>query len=240
MIGIALYRGTSKVSRIIRWQTRSCYSHAALIDTATRQVFEAWHKGGVLGWHDAGHIHTPGTVVDVYVPLQTLSADEETKILVWCSLQRGKGYDFRGVLRFLDRQRHVDNDLRWFCSELVFTAFLNLGRALLVHIPAYAVAPAHLAWSPLLTRIAQFTTGQTPQPEAEPAKPVTGSGFEDCGTALATGLNANPTARTKSRAIRSAEAFQAFCISIAPKCIGTAFQAPETFRPVGPFTPLEA
>lgn len=224
MIGIALYRGVSGLSRLIRFQTRSCYSHAAFIDTATHEVFESTIRGkGVQGWIPAGKLHTAGTVVDVFVPVTPLSMDEEHRLRLWLAIQQGKGYDFLGILRFIDRRRHVDNDRRWFCSELVFSGFLDLGRALLVHIPAYAVAPAHLAWSPLLRRIGQFTTGektpltpaeafQAAHPWAEAAGPNGGSNPE--------AFNAKIRASGKSRGNASAEAVRPFCTRVAPFCTG--------------------
>jgi hypothetical protein len=178
MICIALYKGVSPISRLIRWQTRSVYSHAAFYDFRTGLIFEAWSKGGVQGWIDPAKHHTPGTEIDFFRLRQDLTPDEVRTLDLYLATQQGKPYDYLGVLRFLTRTAPRRPDSAWFCSELVYQALLIVGRTLFVRVDPYKIAPAHLAWSPELI-LTGFTT--LPRPPITPAtglapKPVSTHG----------------------------------------------------------------
>lgn len=149
---LGLYRGTSIVSRLIRWQTRSCYSHVAGRCPETGKVIEAWHRpfpGGVFcrdSWFDA---HRPETRVDVFtVPAMTRSVSRD----LWSLAERkvGKGhYDYRAIARFLSR-RSAPADGSWFCAEVWASVFEDVEHPLLARVPPGHVSPAMLSWSPLL------------------------------------------------------------------------------------------
>jgi hypothetical protein len=162
MIGVALYRGVSPLSRLIRWQTCSVYSHAALIDLGTNQVWEAWARVGVQGPHGAGDYHTPGTQVDVFKIVPDLTPTEETRLRRYAEQQMGRGYDYLGVLRFISRRSTHDPRAKLFCSEYVDQAFYQAGRPLLFRVNSDRVAPGHLAWSPLLQYVRHFHTSKLP------------------------------------------------------------------------------
>jgi uncharacterized protein YycO len=147
MIRILCYRGTSLLSKAIRAFNWGDYSHVAALNTATGEIIEAWHPGGVRKVTLAKHGHTPGTVVDVY----RVEADLDAAAF-WQMLEGelGKGYDFKGILGFLARSR-TQSDQAWFCSELVFSVAAHHG-ALLLNCPAFKVSPTLLSYSPLLVR----------------------------------------------------------------------------------------
>jgi uncharacterized protein YycO len=140
---ILLFRGRGIISQVIRWQTRSPYSHAAILLPDTQTIIEAWQFKGVQRRQ-----MTDWKGVDAFtVPCMNL--DQWKKAADFAQQQIGLGYDYRGVLRFVSRARNDDNQ-RWFCSELVFRACEAAGVPLLSRIHAGAVAPSHLALSPLL------------------------------------------------------------------------------------------
>lgn len=144
---ILQYRGRSLISRAIRLQTRSIYSHSGiLLDTG--QVFEAWHIGGVLLSKNMTSVHSPHTKVDVF------SVDDyydERRILAYMQRQLGKKYDYGSVARFLTRRKGKANH-KWFCSELVAAAFKEGGLDLLNPRVAHSyLAPRDIALSPVLT-----------------------------------------------------------------------------------------
>lgn len=170
MIGVALYRGTSLISKLIRWQSRSVYSHAALIDLGTNQVWEAWQYVGVQGPHGAGDFHTPGTQVDVFQIVPALTPAQETLLLHYAKSQVGRRYDYRGVLHFISRRSGGDPRARLFCSEYVHQAFFQAGRPLLARVISDRVAPGHLAWSPLLQFVGSFRTSRLPCPAVSTAR----------------------------------------------------------------------
>ena len=117
MIRILLYKGKSITSRLIEWQTRSPYSHAA-IQLSDGRVVEAVGKYGVHVIDDPRFGHAPGTEIDAYIYHQAVSAAAEYAAAKWLYQQLGKQYDYRSVFRFMSRVPASEND-RWFCSELV-------------------------------------------------------------------------------------------------------------------------
>lgn len=140
---IALYRGRSLISRLIRWQTRSEYSHAAWV-CADRSVIEAWWPHGVRHVAHPFVGHTPGTEIDLWA-VSGLMEVQRLAIERFLLSQRGKPYDIRGVVRFVSR-RPGGRQTRWFCSELLAAA-LDLAGAPLLHAAPHLLAPGHLPWS---------------------------------------------------------------------------------------------
>ena len=145
---ILLYQGVSILSRLIRWQTRSEYSHAA-IELFNGEVIESWRKGVTLG-HDFGSNHTRGTVVDRFEVIG-MSSFQQLKASEFCKTQLGKKYDLAGVARFVTRRDEPADD-KWFCSELVCAACEHAGFPLL-HLPPSYTSPRDVSISPYLKRI---------------------------------------------------------------------------------------
>lgn len=140
------YRGKSLISKAIRFQTRSDYSHVAL-ETSTGQVYEAWHIGGVRKNRSFRDGHQEGTEVDVFTSIIPV---DEVQAMQFLDKQVGKDYDYRSVLRFLTR-REAPEDGKWFCSELVMVVF-NLFGTPLLHLEPWAASPRDVCISPILTR----------------------------------------------------------------------------------------
>lgn len=153
---ILQYRGISWVSRLIRWQTRSCYSHSAVM-LRDGSVVEAWHRGGVLR-SDYDTNHTPGTVVDVFTIEAPLAANQMESFLLD---QLHLKYDWRGVLRFLTRRGPHPNR-RWFCSELVAAA-ARAGGVHLLHLAPEMVSPRDIGASAMLKYSHSMTVGTAGQ-----------------------------------------------------------------------------
>src|SRR5580765_5957463 len=113
---IALYQGTSLISCLIRWQTRSQYSHAAfLLDDG--RVVEAWaapwpgNVREVLPMRNAQRAtrselsalsvqHTPGTVVDIFRFLCPLTPQENRRLRQLVLNDVGRPYDYLSIVRF--------------------------------------------------------------------------------------------------------------------------------------------
>jgi uncharacterized protein YycO len=153
---IAIYRGKSVVSRIIRAINWSQYSHVAWVDDIDGTVIEAWHIGGVAHVKTPSSNHTPGTAVDLFIVL-----DEEphhtAMIREFLMAQVGKKYDFAGILGFIFRATHLQRKQKWFCSELVAEAYATAGLPLL-RIPSHKIYPGMLAGSPMLKHSGGFVT----------------------------------------------------------------------------------
>lgn len=135
------YQGKGFVSRLIRWQTRSKYSHVSIeIDGIN---YEAWQDGVIKRRWDEGH--RPGTKVTVF---EVKGHPVPALVLKALKAQLGKGYDYRAVARFLTR-RKVQLDSRWFCAELVAWC-LAYGGVVLQHLPPSYLSPRDVCMSPAL------------------------------------------------------------------------------------------
>lgn len=142
---ILLFKGKSFISRAIRFQTRSIYSHVA-VELDDSSIIEAWHVGGVVH-RKFGEGHSKGTEVDVF-KIKLPDSYPSTLIENFLIKQVGKKYDFKSVARFVSR-RSVEADDKWFCSELVLAAFNNVHSPLL-HINPSTASPRDVAMSPYL------------------------------------------------------------------------------------------
>ena len=143
---IALYKGTSFISRIIRWRTWSDYSHAVWV-CRDGTVIEAW-VGGVRRVPGLLSQHREKTVVELYA-IAGLNEEQRDRIETFLVAQLGKPYDYAAILGFALR-KDTQNPAKWFCSELIFAACLFAGIYLLARIPPWKVSPDLLALSPLL------------------------------------------------------------------------------------------
>ncbi len=147
---VALYKGRGIVSKLILWQSRGHFSHAAKV-LPDNSVIESREFKGVQKRPHFRPVEGQETVRLFEVettPVQDLA------INAFLVDQLGKGYDYLSILRFITRQ-NTNRYTRgtWFCSELVFSAFRHAGIDLLARIDAWAVSPGQLATSPLLKEI---------------------------------------------------------------------------------------
>ncbi len=142
---VLLFKGGDWISWVVKWQSRSIYSHAALLIPGALTCVESYPGVGVRL-----RKLTPDdmTLADVY-DVAGLTAEGWTMAIDFAKAQIGKGYDWLGVFRFMDKVPARDNN-RWFCSELVHKAVAQAGVRLLERIPSAEVSPMHLGISPLL------------------------------------------------------------------------------------------
>lgn len=147
---VLLFTGGDPIAALVRWQSRSHYSHAALLIPGTTTVIESYPFRGVrkreLTAKDWERIHA------YRVPDMTVK--QWAGAVQFCESQMGMGYDWRNVLRFVSRVPARENN-RWFCSELVFEAIRRTYRRVL-NMSAEYVNPGHLADSTLMERDEAF------------------------------------------------------------------------------------
>ena len=151
---ICFYKGTSLISRMIKWFTWGEYSHVAYM-FENGELIEAWHEGGKRWWHGAVvhraswlKGHKAGTVIERY-KITGMDEEHEQIMVAFLKTQVGKKYDTWGIIGFLGR-KVVENPLAWFCSELVMEAIKRAGTHLLLRVPSYKVSPSMMNTSPLL------------------------------------------------------------------------------------------
>jgi len=166
---IASYQGKGKISRLIKWQTRSSESHTAWL-CRDGSLIESWQKRGVDHVPNTSSLaatlgvnHTPGTMVRLFriepQPSILLSPEKFDMIEGFLRQQVGKKYDWRSVARFVTRREEHPNDKdKWFCTELVFASVLEAAIALLARTKAHEVSPGMLLRSPLLVELAHVET----------------------------------------------------------------------------------
>lgn len=143
---IALYRGSGLLSRLIRLQTRSEYSHAAWV-RSDGSVIEAWGCYGVRHVANPWSIHRENEIVDLWA-IEGITRQQVREVERFLVSQLGKPYDWLAVLRFVTRRPQPENE-DWFCSEVLMAAFWKARVAFLSAAP-HLVAPGHLPWSPLM------------------------------------------------------------------------------------------
>lgn len=143
MMVIEFVPGRGILSALIRWQSRSRWSHVALRFDGGELCVEAWPGIGVRQWR--GPLR-PGAEC-CRVPWMFSTECERAK--QFALGEAGSGYDWRGVLSFVTRGRSA-SPTRWFCSELVFAAHERAGTRLLRGVRASEVSPETLSLSTYL------------------------------------------------------------------------------------------
>lgn len=143
---VLLFTGGDPIATLVKWFTRSHYSHAAILIPGTNRVIESYPFKGVrereLTAKDWERIH-------VYeVPGMTGKMWDAA--CAFGQSQMGKPYDFRSVLKFVTRTPAKENG-KWFCSELVFQ-MLAVSYLRILQKRAEYVDPGDLPASPFLRR----------------------------------------------------------------------------------------
>ena len=162
MITIGLYKSKTMVSRLIRWQTRGDYSHAAI--HIHGMAVEAWHRGGVQRG-PIGHLHEKGTEIDIF---KITGLHVPLLVEAFALEQVGKPYDFTMVGRFLSRRGESRRSkTKWFCSELVFDALAEGGLRLFRNTQGWEVSPDLLKRSPYLEFSHKITIGEPKENETD-------------------------------------------------------------------------
>ena len=145
---VALFASkVSPISKLIEWETRSKYSHAAIVQT----------DGSVIESIDGVWVHRlerlPLAVAPDRIDLFTvagLDAAGAHNAEVFLGRQLGLPYDWPDLLGFISRDGNNEDRGAWFCSELAFAAIEAGGVTLLRDIPPFQVSPGTLSLSPYL------------------------------------------------------------------------------------------
>jgi len=146
---VVLFKGRGIMSRLIEWQTRGDYSHAALFDEDNGVLYESWQTAGVRKKENWA-VHDDPTV-DFFKFAHT--KDEAAVIRDFLETQLGKKYDWFSVLRFVSHtQLRPDAKEKWFCSELVTAALEAAGIKLFKNTEPCHVPPDLIKRSVVLSK----------------------------------------------------------------------------------------
>jgi uncharacterized protein YycO len=149
---VALFSGkVSAISKLIEWETRSIYCHAALL-LRDGSLVESIEPNGVR--------RVNPYVPDPEEPAQffTVPGMDDDKAETFALEQIGEPYAMINLVGFLTRSGVDEDRGKWFCSELVFAAVQAGGVSLLRNVPAFMVSPGMLGLSPLLYLTLQIAT----------------------------------------------------------------------------------
>ncbi len=132
---VLLFRGRGVSSRLIRFLTRSPYSHVGLAFPYRGRVYciEAVGAGvRLILMSEVMHRYHGG--IDYYEVHRAAPEQRDGAVGV-CFQQLGKLYDRPGIVRFLlaivfDWKPSAREDQAWFCSELVAAAYRAQGLVL--------------------------------------------------------------------------------------------------------------
>lgn len=146
------FRGNGPISLLIRFFTKSRYSHVGLVFRYEDHVYclEAVGRGvsllimsELVGRYNGG--------ID-YFEIKDATDAQRTGALGFSFQQLGKRYNRAGIIRFLwflvfgDKEK-TRADGSFFCSELVEEAYRRQGLSLVAQSPSYT-SPQDLAASP--------------------------------------------------------------------------------------------
>ncbi len=106
-------RGTSRISKIILYITRSHYSHVGYIDPVTGLIIESIGGIGVRAStiEEFRKRYTEYHIATISVPSASIARQRMIE-------QLGKGYDDKAIWGILFRKDWHDAD-KWTCSELI-------------------------------------------------------------------------------------------------------------------------
>jgi len=158
-IRIAAFKGITLTSKIIRFWTRSCYSHVAYV--FDEGIIEAWKfKGGMRWGYSDWSLHTPGTPVEIWEKEVTPEQKAIVEGVLKAMANAKTKYDWKGILGFV--VKCDDWKDKYFCSEGVAYALVKAGiwpKELNIHVihPGYFV---QLALVSGFKKIKEFTVGR--------------------------------------------------------------------------------
>jgi len=145
------YRGSGLVGTLIKWQTRSPYSHVALRRGDT--VIEAREFRGVIKRPFNEEQDGAAERYHVVLPLPAGILESVNDLAwEWAEERVGCPYDYPAVLRFISRRSAEVNE-NWFCSEFAFGAWQYAGAVLLDRTEMWEVAPGLLIRAPDFWRV---------------------------------------------------------------------------------------
>lgn len=150
MIKIYLFKNTNILSKLICWQTRSPYSHAAI--SVDGVAYESVRTGVKRLSETSMLEHYSGIEYDIFEFVNPPNSIKESEVQNFLGKQVGKSYDISMIIRFLTRDQETRKSKeKWFCSELVYAAASKV-TPLLNGVEPWMASPAMISYSPLLKK----------------------------------------------------------------------------------------
>lgn len=152
---VLLFKGQSWLSKIIKWRTKSAYSHAGIVVwwSDRLMVLEAVGKGVLARPISYNLNHYEGDI-NYYRPTETLSAETRKNMALFAQEQLGKEYATKRLVGFffkllfnrpLESQDKKEAAGRYFCSEYVADIYSKNGLDLDIERGTAYTSPDRLA-----------------------------------------------------------------------------------------------
>ncbi len=160
LIYIRLCKGRSIYDRLIRWYSRSPYSHAEFAWPLTKRNPREWLGAQPRGGVQVRPANYLGAVpYDVFA--LEVSQSQARRLERFLLDQVGKPYDWRAIINMGVFQHDVSTWSKWFCSELVFGALAKVG-AWILRAPLLQrdrITPRDVGTSVMLDYVASYPEG---------------------------------------------------------------------------------
>jgi uncharacterized protein YycO len=155
--------GGSIVSKLIRIDTWSCWSHVDTVIPAGHPMFPDCPDGGLLGAQKDGvkvrpWNYDPKSKFE-YLQTKSMSALQESLYYAYLKSQLGKPYDTKWIFGYA-LHRDWRNPDSWGCSDLVMAAFEMSGYYILRPEALDRTSPRDIVISPLLMTCAATASGR--------------------------------------------------------------------------------
>jgi len=164
---VLMYRGSSLESKIVRWATRSKYSHAGLAAwwNGRLMVMEAVGRGVIATPLSKNVLSYPG-YVEWFTSVEDIPADQRLRMVEFAQQELGKDYAlWRAVLlgfRLLfqhdvDTRDKLRREVQLFCSHYIAETYNAVGRDLKKGVSDRFMSPGDIASSPILKKMGALT-----------------------------------------------------------------------------------
>ena len=139
----------SFISWFIRQRTWGRYSHVQIIVSTEPEISVV--SADANGFYCRA-VHEDEKNKYAIMTYPGITESERDSIVKFSLSQIGKSYDFIGLASFLV-YKELQNDDRWFCSELAYVAYKQAGVRLVRRVKQDFVSPRDLYISPMLKPI---------------------------------------------------------------------------------------
>jgi len=159
---ILMFKGRGLVSSIIKWKTKSAYSHAGIVAWWNERlmVLEAVGKGVEARPISYVLEHYHGSF-DYYRPIKNsgITAVERKKMILFAQEQLGKEYDTIHIIKFflrmlfglnMTRKDQAEPPGKFFCSQYVSAVYNAAGYDLEIQFSDKFTTPSQISESELL------------------------------------------------------------------------------------------
>jgi len=136
---ILLLKGKSLFSKIVKWWTKSEYSHSAMF--ATPHLVIESDFGGVQFNLTEKYKNMD---YDVYRH-KDITRNQQEKVFYWSFSKTDKGYDHMGLLGIVLGTTSLDNKSRYWCSEFNMDAYIHAGVKIDCDKDTHRVTPQDIA-----------------------------------------------------------------------------------------------